>query len=139
MTAVHQEKPRETTEPCWYTPSRVGWWIEHWRLLQELALPTCPAITYDRLSQMPRGLRPADRGAFTDILVDLERARARLKNPSGAQIVADAMATEPLDWDPRLDYLRVVADGLGVRLYDAELAWDEACELVAGWLGWKRR
>lgn len=128
---------REEIREVYYTPGRVGWWVEHWRLLQELALPTCPAITYDRVSAAPIGMRLTDRTRYADILADLQLARLHLKWYSGPLMVADAMTTEPLDWNPTHDYLEIVADGLGVSLYDAQHAWDEAREIMAGYLGWK--
>ncbi len=121
----------------YYTPGRVGWWLEHWRLLMELAAPSAPAVNYDRVSQVPEGMRPTDPMRYKDILVDLEKARLALKNPSGEQIVADAMTTEPLDWSPKHDYLMVVAQRLGVSLHDAWRAWDSAREKIARALGWR--
>jgi hypothetical protein len=124
-------RKRVVDDACYYTPGRVAYWLESWRSLQELALPTAPAITYDRVSQVPEGMRLSDPTKYTDVLVDLERAWINLGHRHGELVTVTEYAMQGR-------HMREIEDSLRIRHGLGEELFRRACERMAEHLGWRR-
>ncbi len=131
-----EEKVREAqdqAESCYYSLGCVAHWLEHWRELQELALPTTPGIQYDRVSMsVPRGYRKPSQHHYAEVVADLDLA---------CQWVSGWwwLARQMIEWIRAGCDLITVADRLRVEWSVAEKAWDDVCEVIAIDLGWKGR
>ena len=127
-----QERAAEAgQESCWYNPGRVLYWLSHWQELRELAVPTTPAIRYDKLAaQVPGGYRRPGSFKYAETMVDIERAWRKV---AGWWVLARLMGEWCMaGWD-----LVSMADRLRVSVKEADRALGDICEAVALELGWR--
>jgi hypothetical protein len=110
-----------------YTPRKVRFWLCNWAELQELAMPTAPAMQYP--APEVHGSMPADRMRYLDIMVDLERVSIRLPRWS--------LEAQVIEWSMNGRDLVVIAEGLRVSVGAANQAFGDATEAMARWLGWR--
>lgn len=112
----------------YYTPERVGYWLEHWQELRELALRT-PGVILPCEGPMKRGYRRSDPLHHADIQADIERAWASL----------------PI-WSIEWNAVKSVMDGYTLREMDATYrlrhgsfaaAYQRAVREMARHLGWR--
>lgn len=103
----------------------------HWRELQELAVPTTPAIRYDKLSaNVPNGYRRAASMKYAETMADIEMAWRRV---AGWWFLALQMG----EWCMQGLDLVSMADRLRVSVRAADEALEDICEAIAIELGWR--
>jgi hypothetical protein len=127
MIVADCERPAQSETEQDYTPGKVRFWLINWAELQELAMPTAPAMQYP--GPEVHGSTPADRTRYCDIMVDLERVAVRLPRWSvEAQVV---------EWSMKGRDLVTIAEKLGLSVGATNKAFGEATEAMARWLGWR--
>lgn len=129
--------PFPVINPChhqggfrYYTPSRVGYWLDHWRELTELAMPAPAGIRYDKVGSIPHGSRPADPMRWVDVIADIERAWAHLGNRWSAAFLV-------VEYTILGYHIREIEDTLHMRHGSGSLILEDACRQMARYLGWQ--
>ncbi len=116
-----------------YSPGYIGYWLDHWLELKELAVPTAPAIRYDKLNtQVPVGFRRSDPMHYMDLMVDIERAWVQLGHRW-------SLAFQIVEWCMQGYDLVTIADQLRVSVDVASDTFDAVCARMARLLGWGRQ
>ncbi len=112
----------------YYTPERIGYWLEHWQELRELSIRTPGAILPASSPSAPRGSRRSDPLRYCDIMADIERAALGLPRWS--------LEFQVVEWSMRDYDLAEIAGGLHVSYGAAYRALGDASEAMARRLGW---
>jgi hypothetical protein len=124
---------QQAMEPCPYSPGLVRYWLWNWDALKELAVPTTPAIQYNKLeAQVPHGYRQPNATRYTDTMVDIERA---WREVGAWWFVALQMG----EWAMAGVDLVTMSKRLHITVGQADTAFKDISVGMAIKLGWKSR